>query len=44
LTKEEFLLAAIHSRAIRDRITLLDLAAHAQVLESAAEDALELLR
>jgi glycerol-1-phosphate dehydrogenase [NAD(P)+] len=44
LTKEEFLLAAIHSRAIRDRITVLDLAAHAQVLESAAEDALELLR
>jgi glycerol-1-phosphate dehydrogenase [NAD(P)+] len=43
LTKEEFLLAAINSRAIRDRITVLDLAAHGQVLESAAEDALHLL-
>ncbi len=44
LSKEEFLLAAINSRAIRDRITVLDLAAHAQVLELAAEDALQLLR
>ncbi len=44
LTKEEFLLAALQSRAIRDRITVLDLAAHAEVLELAAEDALKLLR
>ncbi len=43
LTSEEFLLAAINSRAIRDRITVLDLAANAQVLEPAAEDALRLL-
>lgn len=44
LSREEFLLAAINSRAIRDRVTVLDLAAHAQVLDLAAEDALKLLR
>lgn len=44
LSQEEFLLAAINSRAIRDRITVLDLAAHAQVLDLAAADALQLLR
>ncbi len=44
LSKEEFLLAAIHGRAIRDRITVLDLAAHAGVLEMAAADTLQLLR
>lgn len=43
LTKEEFLLAALNSRAIRERITVLDLAAHAQVLEAATEDSLQLL-
>lgn len=43
LTSEEFLLAAVNSRAIRDRITVLDLAAHAGVLQRAAEDALQLL-
>ncbi len=44
LTKDEFMLAALNSRAIRERITVLDLAAHAGVLEAAAEDALQLLR
>lgn len=44
LSQEEFLLAAINSRAIRDRITVLDLAAHAQVLDLAAQDTLKLLR
>lgn len=43
LTRDEFLLAAINSRAIRDRITVLDLAAHTQILELAAEDTLQLL-
>lgn len=44
LTEEEFILAALNSRAIRERITVLDLAAHAGVLEAATEDALQLLR
>jgi glycerol-1-phosphate dehydrogenase [NAD(P)+] len=44
LTEEEFMLAALNSRAIRERITVLDFAAHAGVLEAAAEDALKLLR
>ncbi|RLB76811.1 MAG: hypothetical protein DRH06_05165, partial [Deltaproteobacteria bacterium] len=43
LTKEEFMLAALNSRAIRERITVLDLAAHAGVLDLAANDALQLL-
>lgn len=44
LTEDEFLLAALNSRAIRERITVLDLAAHAGVLEAAAKDTLQLLR
>ncbi len=44
LTEDEFVLAALNSRAIRERITVLDLAAHAGVLEAATEDALQLLR
>ncbi|MCD6186782.1 MAG: iron-containing alcohol dehydrogenase [Desulfuromusa sp.] len=44
LSKDEFMLAALNSRAIRERITVLDLAAHAGVLEAAAADALQLLR
>lgn len=44
LSAEEFLLAALNSRAIRERITVLDLAAHAGILEAAAEEALTLLR
>lgn len=43
LTPDEFLLSARWARTIRERITILDLAAHAGVLESAAEDALELM-
>ncbi len=43
LTREEFVLAAMNSRAIRDRITVLDLAAQAGVLQQATEDALQLL-
>ncbi|MEA3544480.1 MAG: iron-containing alcohol dehydrogenase [Thermodesulfobacteriota bacterium] len=43
LSQDEFILAALNSRAIRERITVLDLAAHAGVLEAAAEDALQLL-
>ncbi len=44
LTEEEFILAALNSRAIRERITVLDLAAHAGVLKAAAADTLQLLR
>ncbi len=44
LTEEEFMLAALNSRAIRERITVLDLAAHAGVLEAAAQETLNLLR
>jgi glycerol-1-phosphate dehydrogenase [NAD(P)+] len=43
LSSEKFLLAALNSRAIRERITVLDFAAHAQVLEAAAMDTLKLL-
>ncbi|MDT8421764.1 MAG: iron-containing alcohol dehydrogenase [Desulfuromonadales bacterium] len=43
LTVEEFRLAALNARAIRERITVLDLAAHAGVLEAATEDSLQLL-
>jgi len=42
LTAEEFLLAARNARTIRERITVLDLAAHAGVLEFAAQRALNL--
>lgn len=43
LTSEDFLLSARNSRTIRERITVLDFAAHAQVLEAATQDALKLL-
>ena len=43
LTRDEFILAALNSRAIRERITVFDLAAHAGVLEQAAEETLQLL-
>jgi glycerol-1-phosphate dehydrogenase [NAD(P)+] len=43
LDAQEFMLAAISSRAIRERITVLDIAAHAGVLEAAATDALVIL-
>jgi len=44
LTEEEFVLAALNSRAIRERITVLDFAAHAGVLDLAVKDTLQLLR
>lgn len=44
LTRDEFSLAALNARTIRERITVLDFAAHAGVLEAAAEDALNLLQ
>jgi len=44
LSEDEFMLAALNSRAIRERITVLDLADHAGVLEAAARDTLQLLR
>ena len=43
LSKQEFMLAALNSCAIRERITVLDFAAHAGVLEAAAEEALSFL-
>jgi glycerol-1-phosphate dehydrogenase [NAD(P)+] len=43
VSPSEFLLAVETSRTIRDRITVLDLAAHAGVLEDAAQKALALL-
>lgn len=43
LTADEFLLAARNARTIRERITVLDLAAHAGVLEEAAQETLVLL-
>ncbi len=43
LSADEFLLAARNGRAIRSRITVLDLADHAGVLEDAAEATLALL-
>ncbi|MGE0083535.1 MAG: iron-containing alcohol dehydrogenase [Desulfococcaceae bacterium] len=43
LTEEEFRLAALNARAIRERITVLDIAARAGILEAAGEETLELL-
>ncbi len=43
LSREEFLLAALNGRTIRERITVLDFAAHARVLEAAADETLALL-
>jgi len=43
LSAAEFRLAALNARAIRSRVTVLDLAAHFGVLEAATEDALRLL-
>lgn len=43
LSADEFLLAAHHGRAIRSRVTVLDLAAHAGVLDEAAAETLRLL-
>ena len=43
LDKTEFRLAALNCRAIRNRITVLDFAAHAGVLEDAVEDVVTLM-
>lgn len=43
IPEEEFFLAATSARTIRDRITVLDLAAHAGILEEAAREVVELL-
>jgi glycerol-1-phosphate dehydrogenase [NAD(P)+] len=43
ISKDEFLLAALSSRTIRERITILDISAHAGILKEAAEEAIELL-
>ena len=43
ISKDEFYLAATCARTIRDRITVLDLAAHAGLLEEAARETIERL-
>ena len=44
LDETEFILAATTARVIREKITVLDMAAQAGIMETAAEDALQLLR
>ena len=44
VSEDEFMTAALTSRTIRERITILDIAAQAGVLEKAAEEALALLQ
>ncbi len=43
LSESEFIQAALAARTIRERITVLDLAAHAQILEAAAAETAALL-
>ncbi|UCF30281.1 MAG: iron-containing alcohol dehydrogenase [bacterium] len=43
IPKDEFTLAAVSARTIRDRITVLDISAHAGVLEDAAAETVEAL-
>lgn len=43
IPKDEFFLGAMMARTIRDRITVLDIAAHAGILEDAARDTIEIL-
>jgi glycerol-1-phosphate dehydrogenase [NAD(P)+] len=43
LSEDEFLLAAISSRTIRERITILDISAHAGILKKAAEETIKRL-
>jgi glycerol-1-phosphate dehydrogenase [NAD(P)+] len=43
LSKDEFLLDAISSRTIRERITVLDISAHAGILKEAAEETVKRL-
>jgi len=43
LSRDEYILAALNARAIRERITVLDFAAHAGVLDAAIEESLQLI-
>jgi len=43
ISRDEFFLAATSARTIRDRITVLDLSAHAGILEDAAKETIEIL-
>ncbi|MDF1525218.1 MAG: iron-containing alcohol dehydrogenase [bacterium] len=43
ISKDEFYLAATSARTIRDRITVLDLSAHAGTLEAAAKETIRML-
>jgi glycerol-1-phosphate dehydrogenase [NAD(P)+] len=43
ISKDEFYLAATSARTIRDRITVLDISAHAGILEAAAKETIEML-
>lgn len=43
ISKDEFFLAAISARTIRDRITVLDISAHAGILEDAAHETIKML-
>ena len=43
MSADEFFLAATSARAIRDRITVLDLSAHAGILEDAARETIKML-
>jgi glycerol-1-phosphate dehydrogenase [NAD(P)+] len=43
ISKDEFYLAATSSRTIRDRITVLDIAAHTGILEEAARETIDIL-
>ena len=43
ISKDEFYLAAMSARTIRDRITVLDLSAHTGILKDAAKETIEML-
>lgn len=43
ISKDEFFLAAISARTIRDRITVLDISAHTGILKEAAEETIKIL-
>ncbi len=43
ISKDEFFLAAISARTIRDRITVLDISAHTGILKGAAKETIEML-
>jgi glycerol-1-phosphate dehydrogenase [NAD(P)+] len=43
ISKDEFFLAAISARTIRDRVTVLDISAHTGILKDAAKETIEML-